>query len=181
MFTSACRRNTRSPLTRHALVALDRDLLALFFDQNFKKSGGFTRQIHGRKNRWMQLDAAGIGARNSQQVIDQRGEAIHFLQHAADRVAIFLAAPVLLKRDLADASDRGQRRPQFVRSIGSKTPELLEGLFQTRQQTVEYTRKVPEFVVTSPMGRRSCRRSDVICFGPAGHFLSGASARLASK
>ncbi len=81
----------------------------------------------------MQLDAARIGARDREQALDEQREPVDFFQHASDRVPVIFPATVFLKRDFADAANRGERRAQLVRCIGGKAAELLERLFKPRE------------------------------------------------
>jgi hypothetical protein len=95
----------------------------------------------------MQLNAAGIGVRNGEEAIHQRAQTVHFLEHAPDRVPIFLGCSLALKGHFAYAADGCQGRAQFVRSVGGEAPLLLERLFQSGQKIVEYARQMAQFVV----------------------------------
>ena len=75
---------------------------------------------------------SGICAGDGQQVVHQTSKAVHFLQHAADRIPVVLGIALFLKADLAYGADRGQRRAQLMRGIRGKTPELLKRPFQPR-------------------------------------------------
>src|SRR5205085_1516491 len=79
----------------------------------------------------IQPDLSGIGARKRQKAIDEPCEAVGLFEHAADDLAIGGRAAMFPKTDFADATNCGERCPQFVRSIGRKAPESFKGVFQS--------------------------------------------------
>src|SRR5262249_33039917 len=74
---------------------------------------------------------------------------------------------------LADAADRGERRPQLVRHVGGETSHLLERGFETSEQIVDDGRQASNLVVrivhgealAQPLGRDAARAFGHLIYG----------------
>ena len=117
----------------NAFVSLNDNPLSLLLHQDFKQSRSFTRQVHRREDRGVQLDTASVRTRNGQETLHQRREAIDFFQHAANNVPVFFRALRLLKADFAHASHCCQRRAQFMSHIRSEMLQFLKRLAKASQ------------------------------------------------
>jgi hypothetical protein len=66
-------------------------------------------------------------SRASQHAVNQPGQAIRLIEHAADDVAKGIRVMGALQRHFAHAADRGQRRSQLMGSLAVKFPKAFEG------------------------------------------------------
>ena len=116
---------------------------------------------------------ARLGARQREQPVDERGQTIDLLEHAADDAAIRRFVAMAAQPDLAHAANRRQRRPQLVRDIGREPPHLIERRFETTQRFVEHRRQTAHLVLwighRQPVGQ--ARRGDRL--RAQGHLLDG--------
>ena len=97
-------------------------------------------------------NVAGFRARECQQLIDQSGELVDFLQLAAEA---FGGGAVLLPAEggqLDLSSERRQRRPQLVGQRGAELPHLSNGLLETRERAVQRDGHFVQFVARASDG-----------------------------
>jgi len=130
--------------------------------------------------RALQIDLAGVRARDGEQRIHQARQPMGLLKHAPHHVAVFFAATIFLESRFAHAADGGQVSAQLMGCIGSEALQLLKGLLQPAEIGVEDARQMPQLIVVILGGQPSWRRSDVIRSSCRAMSSTGASARCAS-
>src|SRR6202040_1317632 len=84
---------------------------------------------------------------NRKQAVNKASKTAGFLEHAADDVHIIGDWPLLLKSDLAHASNRGQRSTQLVRRIRRNPSKFFKRRFQPRQSVIEDARQMAGLVI----------------------------------
>ena len=86
-------------------------------------------------------------ARASDSMSSTMPERSRLVLNDRQRLAVFARLAFLRKRHIGLAANDRQRRPQFVRRVGGKSPHAVERAFDPRQQIVEDARQFAQFVV----------------------------------
>src|SRR2546430_8912670 len=90
---------------------------------------------------------------------------------SSDLISVFRGTLGLLKSDLTDTPDGGQRSAQFMRCVGSEAPQLFEGSLQPPKHRVQYRSK-PSQLIFPVLDRQP--DSQILC----GYFLRFAGHRI---
>src|SRR5215470_11255456 len=147
--------------------------LLLFLREDFEVLHDIRRQPAQVDQLEARPDSARFPPRQGQESVHEARQAVDFLEHAPDHLAVARDARGPLQRHLADTADGGERRAKLVRRARCEPPELLERLVETRQRVVEYRGEPTELVLGIPDGQPVGQRLRADLARRLGHGSNG--------
>ena len=107
----------------------------------------------------------GLGARQGQEAVNEAGESIGFLEHAANDAAIGELVAPPAQPHLSNASNRGERCPHLMRDVRGEASHLIKRPLEPTQRFIEHRCEPPQLVVrivdrksvAQPIGRDRMR------------------------
>ena len=120
-----------------------------------------------------------IGASQRQKVVHDLRKPSRFVERDGQRFAVFLGSARLRKRHFCFPANDGDRRAQFVRSVGHKPPLLFKRAVQPFKQAVERGRQITKLIarILHRQALVQVPRADVRCRLAHGDYWSQALAR----
>lgn len=130
----------------HLGVRDDRDLLTLLLGEHVEVGRDLARQFGEAEGNRVEIGAAGVCAREQQQAVRHRRQALGLFEDRSDCLPVLRLAAALAQADLADAADGGERGAKLVRGIRGEAAERVEGALEAGERIVDDAGQLPEFV-----------------------------------
>src|SRR5690242_5699498 len=98
----------------YGVVSVDGYFLCLLLGQDFEKAGDILHERNEADVSPLQLDLAGVRARDGQKAVYKASKTCRLFQHACDDFSIMFGRPRLLKPHFTDTANRGEGCPQLM-------------------------------------------------------------------